>query len=187
VRQFAQWLNGLDPAHEIPPKGLIPGRPRRPRPYIYSRMEIEKIVTAASDLSSVQGLRGLTFSTLFGLIAMPGLRIGEALALDRDDVDLDQGVLTIRRGNLARRGLCPFTPASPRTCVPMPEKGTGCWVIHHGRSLRRIGGTAHTKPPPATTSHRSASVSVYARRSSIDFMGAGRASMTFGIASQRAL
>ena len=108
VRQFAQWLGGLDPAHEIPPKGLIPGRPRRPRPYIYSRMEIEKIVTAASDLSSVQGLRGLTFSTLFGLIAMTGLRIGEALTLDRDDVDLDQGVLTIRRGKLGKARLVPI-------------------------------------------------------------------------------
>jgi integrase len=50
----------------------------------------------------------MTFSTLFGLIAMTGLRIGEALALDREDVDLDQGVLTIRRGKLGRARLVPI-------------------------------------------------------------------------------
>jgi len=98
VRQFAQWLHGLDPAHEIPPQGLIPNRSRRSRPYIYNEEEIGKIIAEASALPSVYGLRGLTFSTLFGLIAMTGLRISEALGLDGNDVDLDLGVLTVRRG-----------------------------------------------------------------------------------------
>ncbi len=107
VRLFAQWLHNLNPAHEIPPQGLIPNRSRRSRPYIYSEEEIGKIIAAASALPSVYGMRGLTFSTLFGLIAMTGLRISEALVLDIDDVDLDLGVLTIRRG---KGGKARFVP-----------------------------------------------------------------------------
>jgi integrase/recombinase XerD len=107
VRLFAQWLHGLDPAHEIPPPGLIPNRHRRSRPYIYSEGEIGKIVATAATLPSIYGLRGLTFSTLFGLIAMTGLRISESLALDVDDVDLDLGVLTVRRGKSGKARLVP--------------------------------------------------------------------------------
>ena len=107
VRLFAQWLHNLDPSPEIPPQGLIPNRSRRPRPYIYSEEEIGKIVAAAAALPSVYGMRGLTFSTLFGLIAMTGLRISEALGLDVGDVDLDDGVLTIRRG---KGGKARFVP-----------------------------------------------------------------------------
>lgn len=108
VRLFAQWLHGLDPAHEAPPQGLIPGRRRRPRPHIYSEAEITSIIAAAAELPSIYGLRGLVYGTLFGLIATTGLRIGEALALDTGDVDLEAGVLTIRRGKLGKARLVPI-------------------------------------------------------------------------------
>jgi integrase len=107
VRLFAQWLHGLDPAHEVPPRGLIPYRLRRSRPYIYSDAEIANIVATAAELPSVYGLRGLTYATLFGLIATTGLRISEALGLDAGDVDLVVGVLTIRRGKLGKARLVP--------------------------------------------------------------------------------
>jgi integrase len=107
VRLFAQWLQGLDPAHEVPPRGLLPHRIRRSRPYIYGADEIANIVAAAAELPSIYGLRGLTFSTLFGLIATTGLRISEALALDTDDVDFETGVLTVRRGKLGKARLVP--------------------------------------------------------------------------------
>ncbi len=108
VRLFAQWLHGLDPGHEVPPRGLIPSRIRRSRPYIYSAEEIAAIVAAAAELRSAYGLRGLTYSTLFGLIAVTGLRVSEALSLDAGDVDLDVGVLTIRRGKLGKARLAPL-------------------------------------------------------------------------------
>jgi integrase/recombinase XerD len=109
VRLFAQWLNGLDPAHEVPSRGLIPSRYRRMRPYIYSAAEIATIVDAAAELPSVYGMRGLTCSTLFGLIAATGLRISEALGLDTTDADLHDGVLRIRRGKLGKERLIPLT------------------------------------------------------------------------------
>ena len=108
VRLFAQWLHGLDPAHETLPRGLMPYRARRPRPYIYSEAEIASIVATAAELPSTYGLRGLTYATLFGLIAVTGLRISEALALDAGDVDLISGVLTIRRGKLGKARLIPL-------------------------------------------------------------------------------
>ena len=108
VRQFAQWLHGLDPAHEIPQRGLIPNHQRRSRPHIYSEDEISRIVLAAEELPSIYGLRGRTYSTLFGLIAATGLRINEALGLDGNDVDLDLGVLTVRRGKGGKARLVPI-------------------------------------------------------------------------------
>ena len=110
VRLFAQWLSSIDPAHEVPPRGLLPDRSRRSRPYIYSEAEIVSIIAAAQALPSVYGLRGLTCSTLFGLITVTGLRISEALALDRDDLDVENGVLRVRRGKLGKERLLPLDP-----------------------------------------------------------------------------
>lgn len=107
VRIFARWLHGLDPRHEIPPEGLIPSGRRRPRPYIYSEAEIRGIMGAAADLPSANGLRGLTYPTLFGLIAVSGLRISEAIALAVDDVDLDAGVIAVRHGKHGKERLLP--------------------------------------------------------------------------------
>jgi integrase len=97
VRRFALWLSASDRRTEVPPVGLLPGRYRRQRPYIYSAAEIEGLVRAASQLPSATGLRGRTFSTLFGLLAVTGMRLSEALALDRADVNLDEGALHVRR------------------------------------------------------------------------------------------
>lgn len=110
VRLFAQWLNGIDPAHEVPPRGLLRARSERPRPYIYGKADIAAIIAAARALPSIYGLRGLTCSTLFGLIAVTGLRISEALALDDDDLDAGGGVLRVRRGKLGRERLLPLHP-----------------------------------------------------------------------------
>jgi len=114
VRLFSQWLQGLDPKHEALPRGLIPSRSRRTRPYIYSAEEIAAIVDAAAELRSVYGMRGHTCSTLFGLIAATGLRISEALGLDADDIDLNEGVLRIRRGKLGKERLIPVADSVTR-------------------------------------------------------------------------
>lgn len=109
VRTFAQWLQGIDPRHQVPSSDLIPSRQRRNRPYIYTPEEIRAIVEAAAALPSTNGIRSLTCSTLFGLIAVTGLRISEAISLDSSDVDLENGVLTLRKGKLGKARLIPVS------------------------------------------------------------------------------
>jgi integrase/recombinase XerD len=113
VRGFASWMQAYDPRTEIPPAGLIAGAPRRARPHIYSDAEISMIVAHAAKLPSRYGLRGWMCSTMFGLIAITGLRINEAIRLDDDDVDLNEGIITIRR---SKNGKARFVPIAP-SCV----------------------------------------------------------------------
>jgi len=108
VRRFAAWRSVEDPRTEIPPVGLLPRRYQRPTPYIYSNKEVESIVSSAASLPSATGLRSVTFSTVFGLLAVSGMRIGEAVALDRDDVNLRVGVITIRTGKFGKSRFVPI-------------------------------------------------------------------------------
>ena len=85
VRMFAGLLQGQDARTEVPPRGLFAGKLRRGRPYIYSEAEVARIVARASTLPSRYGMAGWWCSTLFGLIAVTGLRINEAIALDDDE------------------------------------------------------------------------------------------------------
>ena len=114
IRLFAAWLASLDARHEIPPRGLVPAKWRRSRPYIYSEAQILDIVTAAVDLRSTYGIRGLTYSTLFGLIAVTGLRISEAIALDNGDIDLVQGIVAVRCGKFGKERLLPISDSTCR-------------------------------------------------------------------------
>jgi integrase/recombinase XerD len=109
VRVFARWLQAHDERTEVPPAGLIAGKLRRARPYIYSDEEIVAIITRSATLRSRYELRGWTCSTLYGLIATTGLRINEALQLDDNDVDLEAGVITVRRGKNGRARFVPIT------------------------------------------------------------------------------
>jgi integrase/recombinase XerD len=112
VRLFAQWLHGIDQKHQVPPRALIPGRYHRARPYIYSDEEIRRIIDTAAELPSINGIRALTYSTLFGLIAVTGLRISEAVSLNVGDVDLEIGVLTVRRGKLGKARVLPLSEST---------------------------------------------------------------------------
>jgi integrase/recombinase XerD len=105
VRCFAVWLSASDRSTEVPPAGLLPWRYRRKRPYIYSAAEIEGLVRAAGRLPSARGLKGRTYSTLFALLAVTGMRVSEALALDREDVDLHEGTLRVRRSKFGKSRL----------------------------------------------------------------------------------
>jgi len=107
VRPFAQWLHGLDPRHEVPPPDLLPHCSRRQRPFIYSQDQIRRIVEAAAELPSQNGIRSLTYPILFGLIAVTGLRVSEALSLGVGDIDLRAGVITVLHGKFGKERLVP--------------------------------------------------------------------------------
>jgi len=100
VRGFASYLHALDPAHEVPPADLLPTRAQRAIPYLYSQEEILALMAATASLRFP--LRQATYRTLIGLLAVTGMRVGEAIGLDRGDVDLSHGVLTVRQAKFGK-------------------------------------------------------------------------------------
>lgn len=112
VRLFAQHCAGLDPKTEVPPKGLLPCQVRRKRPYLYSDAEILRLLEAAKSLRSRSGLRAPTIATLIGLMAVTGMRTREPISLDREDVDLANGVITIRQSKFGKSRCVPIDPST---------------------------------------------------------------------------
>ena len=110
VRAFAAHLRTTDPAAEIPPAGLIPARRPRATPYLYSPGEVTALIAAAVGLRSP--LRAATYQTLIGLLAVTGMRVGEAIRLDRADFDAGAGVLTIRSSKFGKSRLVPLHPTA---------------------------------------------------------------------------
>ena len=100
VRGFVTYLHALDPAHEVPAAELLPQLPQRATPYPYSEAEVTALMAATSSLSTP--LRRATLATLIGLLAVTGMRVGEALALDRTDIDPATGRLQVRHGKFGK-------------------------------------------------------------------------------------
>lgn len=112
VRSFARYWSATDPRTEIPPMGLLPYRAKRATPYIYSNDEIQHLLKAARNLPPSTGLRPWTYYSLFGLMAVTGMRISEAIRLDHADVDLKQGLLTVRLTKFSKSRLIPLHPST---------------------------------------------------------------------------
>ena len=106
ARGFARYLATIDPASEVPPVDLLPGHRPRIAPYIYSAKEIAALMAAARQLAP--RLRAVRHETLIGLLAVTGCRPGEALGLDRGDVDLTYGVLHLRAGKKHKQRRVPL-------------------------------------------------------------------------------
>jgi integrase len=110
VRGFAAYLHALDDTHQVPPADLCPNRPARATPYLYSDKEIAALMAATAILKG--RLRRATYQTLIGLLAVTGMRVGEAIRLDRDDVDLAHGVLTVRDTKFGKSRELPVHPST---------------------------------------------------------------------------
>ena len=107
VRPFARYLAPLVPGTEVPPPGLLPGpASRRVVPYLYSGAEISTLMAAAGTIRTP--FRAATYQVLIGLLAVTGMRVGEAISLDRDDLDPEQGLLTIRDGKFGKSRQLPL-------------------------------------------------------------------------------
>lgn len=150
VRGFAAWLQATDTRTQVPPHRLLPAGQRRSAPYIYSDREIADLMAAACRLRSAAGLRCATFRTLLGLLAATGLRPGEALALDIDDVDLVGGILTIRESKFDKSRFVPLEDSARAalaayaelrdTLQPRPCRDTPAFLITRRGS--RLGSSA---------------------------------------------
>jgi integrase len=110
VRGFARYLAAHDPRTEVPALGLLPPpRTARRVPYIYTDAEVCALMQGARTL---RGLKGATYATLLGLLAATGMRVGEALALQRDDVDDHAGVLVVRHSKFGKSRALPLHPTT---------------------------------------------------------------------------
>lgn len=110
IRGFARYLQSMDPATQVPPSDLLAYRRRRPTPYLFCAQEIAGLLTAAGALA--HPLRATTHRTLFGLLAATGMRGGEALRLDRDDIDLAAGTLDIQKTKYNKSRRLPLHPST---------------------------------------------------------------------------
>jgi integrase/recombinase XerD len=111
VRGFARYLAGIDPRTEVPPAGLIPICRRWRPPFIYSDADILALMDQARR-TIAQPLRAATYETLIGLLAATGLRVGEAVRLDRHDIDHSDAVLLVRRSKFGKSRHVPLQPST---------------------------------------------------------------------------
>lgn len=162
VRGFAVYLHALDPAHEVPPRGLLPHGFRRSVPYLYTDPEITALIRAAGTLSIP--LRAATYQTLIRLLAATGMRVGEVIRLDRDDFDDAVGLLTVcgsKFGKSRQLPLHPTTTAGLRDYLDLrdqlrPDPGTAALLLsaqgcrlRYGRlwqTFHRLVGQAELRP-----------------------------------------
>jgi integrase/recombinase XerD len=157
ARGFARYLKTIDPAAEIPPAGIWPSSAPRPRPWIWADEDIGRLLGAARALRPP--LRAATQKALFGLVAATGLRLGEAIGLDKADADLDGGVLTIRDGKFGLSRLVPVHPSVTSELREYAAAGTGYAPARqqHGFSspppARRCAPAWSTTPSPSSPRH----------------------------------
>lgn len=110
ARGFASYLQTIDPATEIAPPDVFPVRRQRATPYLFSQQDVCRLLQEARRLS--RPLRAASYEALLGLLAVSGMRVGEAIALTREDVDLDAGLITIRQAKHDRARLVPLHPTA---------------------------------------------------------------------------
>ncbi len=160
VRGFARYVSAADARTEIPLPGLLPQRYQRRDPYLYTDQQVGCLIQAAQTLPFPDELRPATYATLFGLLAVTGMRVGEAIGLHREQVNLDQAILTIQRAKFGKSRLIPIHSSTQRKLreyerlrerlCPQPkcpnffisERGTPlgycrvrCWFAHLTRQI----------------------------------------------------
>ena len=143
VRGFARYLHALDPRHEVPPPRLIPRGVGRPATWIFTSDQVAALMSAARRLRSP--LQAATLETVVGLLWATGLRVGEAVRLDTNDLDTTVGVLTVRESKNGRSRVVPIDPSTTealRTYVAVRDRlrpvaaANSLFVSTVGRRLR---------------------------------------------------
>jgi integrase/recombinase XerD len=111
MRGFARYLAGTNPRTEIPPAGLVSYRHRRRTPYLFSDEDLAAVIRCARAATPFQ-FRADTLATVIGLLAVTGMRVGEALRLDHRDVDWDDAVILVRDTKFHKGRNLPVSPST---------------------------------------------------------------------------
>ena len=120
ARGFARHMAGIDPRTQVPPLGLLPYRQQWRPPFIYSDSDIQALIAEVPRIVCSQ-LRVATYQTLIGLLAATGMRVGEALRLQRSQVDWAEGVLTVHATKFGKSREVPLSPSTVRRLRPGPR------------------------------------------------------------------
>ncbi len=152
VRDFARYLSAFEPRTEVPPPELLPHRYRRRAPYLYTDQEIQKILAATLELYPPSGLGRWTYHTLIGLLSATGMRPGEALNLELQDIDLKECVLTVRGSKFGKSRWVVIHPSTRDALSRYLRRRERCvagraethvFLTTHGKRLRE-GSAVHT-------------------------------------------
>jgi integrase len=165
VRGFAGFCRSMDGITEVPPPGVLTGSGQRATPYLYSQADIDALCAAAGTLR--RDVRRATYRTLIRLLAVTGMRIGEAASLDASDFDAAAGILTVREAKNGRTRLLPLHPTTVTALLdyrceiaaafPVPGTaallvsgaGTRLLTVNIGATFRRLVVTAGLQPRSA--------------------------------------
>ena len=146
VRGLAKYCALFEPDTEISPRGLLGPAHRRVNPYIYTEQELSDLLETAGKLKPTNGLRPATFRCLIGLLAAAGLRISEALQLNRTDVDFENNMLTVRETKFRKSRYVPLHPTTVKALreyarfrdrrIPLMSISTAFFMVDDGRSVQ---------------------------------------------------
>jgi integrase/recombinase XerD len=136
VRGFARYRSAIDPRTQVPPPRLMPFPPQRARPYLYSDAEISQLLRAALNIQAtfprqhrkLCALLPWVYYCLFGLLSVSGLRVSEACNLKLEDVDLKDGVLTVRSGKFGQDRLVPLHPSTRKVVAEYLNRRQRHWA-----------------------------------------------------------
>ena len=155
ARGFARHMAGIDPHTQVPPLGLLPYRQRWRPPFIYSDADIQALMAEVPRIVR-SPLRAVTYQTLIGLLAATGMRVGEALRLERDRIDWAEGVLTVHATKFGKSREVPLSPGTVQALAAyaqvrdqqLPRPGTPAFFVstagtpaaysHFGAAFRRL-------------------------------------------------
>jgi integrase/recombinase XerD len=163
VRVFAKHHQATDPATEVPPADVFPAHSRRAEPFIYTDTQIRALLAAADKIHTP--LKAATYGTLIGLLAVTGMRVGEAIRLDRTDFDPDSGVLTIRDTKFGKTRRIPLHPSTTDALVAYSQlrdttlstkrcEALFVSTVGRFRPFKRssVTGSSNNEPPARTPS-----------------------------------
>ncbi len=130
VRGFARYCRAIDPRTEVPPLGLLPFPHHRPSPYFFTNDDIDHLLQGALAMPAQSGFTNYVLYCLFGLLSVSGLRICEALNLTLEDVDLEEGILTIRATKFGKSRLVPLHATTVKVLADYRQRREQCLAGH---------------------------------------------------------
>lgn len=147
LRPFLKHYRQFDPICPVIPLGHCGPGHRRLSPHIYTEAEVTALLAAARELKP-DGLRPLTYVTLFGLLAATGLRLSEALGLERTDLNLEAPSLKVRQTKFKKSRLVPIHVSTAKALVDYQQATR---LVSRQPGIETVFLTAEGRPLPKRT------------------------------------